>query len=133
MSSDYKDNRTRKNSQLSSFRLAVIGIFTAVKQERNMRIHVIFSILVLLFAFSFSLSKIEWICILFSIGMVISMELLNTAIERVVDLTTSEFHPLAKEAKDIAAGAVFVSAIVSVVVGCIILVPKLVEALYIWI
>ncbi|HWJ80521.1 MAG TPA: diacylglycerol kinase family protein [Niallia sp.] len=127
MSLDYKDKRTQKNSQLSSFRLAFFGIFTAVKHERNMRNHLGIGILVFLFGFLFDLSKLEWVCIVFCIGIVISMELLNTAIERVVDLVTKEFHPLAKEAKDIAAGAVLVSALLSIVVGLIIFIPKIMD------
>lgn len=67
--------------------------------------------------------------IAFCIGLVISLELINTAIERVVDLVTSEYHPLAKEAKDIAAGAVFVAAILSIVIGGIIFIPKIWSAI----
>lgn len=130
MSLDYKDKRTQKNSQLSSFRLAMLGIITAIKQERNMRIHVCFSIVVLIFSLLFDLTKIEWLLIVFCVGFVISMELINTAIERVVDLITSEFHPLAKEAKDIAAGAVFVSAIIAFVIGSSIFIPKILNLIF---
>ncbi|WP_312093230.1 diacylglycerol kinase family protein [Niallia sp.] len=129
MSSDYKDKRIRKNSQLSSFRLAILGILTAIKQERNVKIHLVISILVIVLGILNNLSKYEWMFIAFCIGLVICLELVNTAIERVVDLVTGEYHPLAKEAKDIAAGAVFVAAILSVVIGGIIFIPKIMEAI----
>jgi len=129
MNSDYKDKRIRKNSQLSSFRLAISGILTAIKQERNVKIHLVISILVIVLGIINDLSKQEWLFIAFCIGLVISLELVNTAIERVVDLVTDKYHPLAKEAKDIAAGAVFVAAILSVIVGGIIFIPKIVEAI----
>ena len=129
MSSDYKDKRIRKNSQLSSFRLAILGILTAIKQERNVKIHLVITILVIVLGLLNDLSKQEWMLIAFCIGLVISLELINTAIERVVDLVTSEYHPLAKEAKDIAAGAVFVAAILSIVIGGIIFIPKIWSAI----
>jgi undecaprenol kinase len=129
MNSDYKDKRIRKNSQLSSFRLAILGILTAIKQERNVKIHLVISILVIILGILNDLSKQEWMFITFCIGLVITLELVNTAVERVVDLVTREYHPLAKEAKDIAAGAVFVAAILSVVIGGIIFIPKIVEAI----
>ena len=129
MSSDYKDKRIRKNSQLSSFRLAILGILTAIKQERNVKIHLVITILVIVLGLLNDLSKQEWMLIAFCIGLVISLELINTAIERVVDLVTSEYHPLAKEAKDIAAGAVFIAAILSIVIGGIIFIPKIWSAI----
>lgn len=129
MNSDYKDKRIRKNSQLSSFRLAISGILTAIKQERNVKIHLVISIFVIVLGIINDLSKQEWLFIAFCIGLVISLELINTAIERVVDLVTDKYHPLAKEAKDIAAGAVFVAVILSVIVGGIIFIPKIVEAI----
>lgn len=125
MSSDYRDKRTSKNSQLSSFRLAILGIIMATNKERNLKIHVVISFLVILFGLYFDISKIEWMFIIFAIGFVIAMELMNTAIERVVDLVTKDFHPLAKQAKDIAAGAVFVSAVISAIIGLLIFVPYL--------
>lgn len=129
MSSDYKDKRIRKNSQLSSFRLAILGILTAIKQERNVKIHLVITILVIVLGLLNDLAKQEWMFIAVCIGLVISLELINTAIERVVDLVTSEYHPLAKEAKDIAAGAVFVAAILSIVIGGIIFIPKIWSAI----
>ncbi|MBT2656701.1 diacylglycerol kinase family protein [Bacillus sp. ISL-18] len=119
---DSHDKRERFIS-LSSFSFAIAGILTAIQKERNMRFHLISSILVLGLSFYFSISKIEWLLILFTIGGMFALELMNTAIERVVDLATAEYHPLAKQAKDIAAGAVFVYAVLAVIVGIIIYLP----------
>jgi undecaprenol kinase len=110
-----------------SFPFAIQGILSAWKQEINLRVHALVAVLVILIGFLLSLSAIEWIVILLTIGGMLSLELLNTAVERVVDLVTIDYHPLAKQAKDTAAGAVLVYAIVSVIVGIVIFLPKLVK------
>lgn len=122
MSMDYQDNR-KKFPLIHSFSFAIAGILSALRMERNMRIHFLSSIMVILLSFYFSITKMEWLFILFAIGGIFALELINTAIERVVDLVTSEYHPLAKQAKDLAAGAVFVYAILSVVIGIMIFWP----------
>lgn len=91
-----------------------------------MRIHIIISVFVLAAAIFFSLSLTEWLFILLAIGGMLVLEMLNSAIERVVDLVTNQFHPLAKQAKDIAAGAVLIYAILSVIIGIIIFIPKII-------
>lgn len=106
-----------------TFVYAIEGIVTALKQERNMRFHAISAVIVIAFGLFFSITKIEWLFILVSIGGMFSLELLNTAIERVVDLVTNEYKPLAKQAKDIAAGAVFIFAIITLVIGIVIFSP----------
>ncbi|WP_192894759.1 diacylglycerol kinase [Neobacillus notoginsengisoli] len=110
---------------IKSFGYAIAGIAVAVKTERNLKIHLVFATIAIGFSFFFSISKTEWLFILFLIGGMISLELLNTAIERAVNLVTEEVHPLAKQAKDIAAGAVFIFACLSVVTGLIIFLPRL--------
>jgi undecaprenol kinase len=112
-----------------SFIYAFQGLLSAVKVETNLKIHLFMTVIVLLVSVWLSLSTIEWLFILFAIGGVIAFELLNTAIERVVDLVTEEYHPLAKQAKDIAAGAVLVYAFLSVVIGLFIFLPKLLKLL----
>ncbi|HJV17581.1 MAG TPA: diacylglycerol kinase family protein [Bacillales bacterium] len=113
-----------------SFSFAIAGIQNAILNERNIRIHLFISALVIFFSISFSITKVEWLFVLIAIGGMISLELINTAIERLVDLVTLEFHPLAKQAKDLAAGAVFIYAIFSVIVGIIIFAPKLYKAFF---
>jgi len=90
-----------------------------------MKIHCLVASIVIILGGFYGLSAIEWMFISFAIGGVLALELLNTAIERVVDLVTEELHPLAKQAKDIAAGAVLIYAILSVVIGSIIFFPKI--------
>lgn len=126
MSSDYKDKLNLKSPGLfRSFQHAIRGIQAAILSERNMKIHLIVAAIVIGISFFFKLSVGEWLFVLFAIGGVIALELINTAIERVVDLVTDEYHLLAKEAKDMAAGAVMVYATLSVIVGLVIFLPKI--------
>lgn len=113
-------NHKKKITLLSSFYYAISGIVSAIKSERNVRIHLTLSVLVIFLGWVFSLTRIEWVIVVLVIGGMLSLELVNSAIERVVDLVTEDYHPLAKQAKDIAAGAVFLFAVTSVVVGIII-------------
>jgi undecaprenol kinase len=119
------DSRDKKYPLISSFKFAFAGIKKAIFEERNMRIHLSISILVIFAGVWFSISAIEWILILFAIGGMLALEMLNSAIERVVDLAAKEIHPLAKAAKDMAAGAVLIYAIMSVIIGLIIFLPKI--------
>lgn len=109
---------------IKSFGYAFTGIFSTIKNERNMRIHLsllTYMLCFLIFGKWFVLSKTQWCIILICSSIVISGELINTAIENTVDLCTEQFSPFAKKAKDAASGAVLVSAIFSVIVGIIIL------------
>lgn len=126
MNMDSLDKPKRKKIW-HTFAYAIEGIVTALKQERNMRFHAISAVIVIAFGLFFSITKIEWLFILVSIGGMFSLELLNTAIERVVDLVTNEYKPLAKQAKDIAAGAVFIFAIITLVIGIVIFLPYFLE------
>ena len=110
---------------IKSFKYAFEGIFTGIKEEHNMKIHISIMILVIVFGIMLKISKIEWIICIALFGLVISMELINTAIENTVDLITKENNQQAKIAKDVAAGAVLVSAIVSSVIGLMIFIPKI--------
>ncbi len=108
---------------IKSFGYAFVGIVTATKQQ-NMRIHLISAIVVIVAALLTGISTIEWIVLIIVMALVIGMEMVNTAIEAIVDLVTPHYHPLAKVAKDVAAGAVLIFAIASVIIGCIIFIPK---------
>ena len=110
---------------INSFKYAIEGIFTALKEEKNMKIHFIIMILVIILGIILKISRIEWIICIILFGFVISLELVNTAIENTVDLITQEKHPKAKIAKDVSAGAVLIAAITAVVVGLIIFAPKI--------
>lgn len=106
-----------------SFSYAFTGIWTVLKEERNMRFHLASSIIVLGASYYFSITRLEWLIIIFAIGGMFSLEMINSAIERAVDLVTVKEHPLAKHAKDMAAGAVLIYAIISVVIGAAIFLP----------
>lgn len=108
---------------VKSFYFAFSGIFQAFT-EQNMRIHGIAAVTVVICGYFTGLSKIEWLILLLIIALVMAAEMFNTAIENVVDLASPDFHPLAKKAKDVAAGAVLILAIASVVIGLIIFLPK---------
>ncbi|RDU35415.1 diacylglycerol kinase family protein [Neobacillus piezotolerans] len=110
---------------LKSFVYALSGIGSAIKRERNLQIHIFAGTVAIGLSILFSISKMEWLFILLAIAGMLSLELLNTAVERVVDLVTEEFHPIAKQAKDIAAGAVLVYACLSLLIGAIIFLPKI--------
>jgi undecaprenol kinase len=107
------------------FAVAFAGIWHALKQERNMRVHAISSAAVIAAGAYFSLSQSEWLFIILAIGGMFALELINTSIERAVDLSTEEWHPLAKQAKDTAAGAVLVFSFASAAIGAIIFLPKI--------
>ena len=112
------------NRFLRSFKYAAQGIASAVKREQNIRFHLIAGLIVIAAAFFTGLSDTEWLIVIVLIGGMIALELVNSAIERVVDLASPDIHPLAKEAKDIAAGAVLVFAAASAIIGLLIFLPK---------
>ena len=117
----------KKNPLTKCFGYAFEGIWTGIQKERNMKIHCLAVIAVTLAGTLFHITAAEWCICLLLFARVVSLELVNTAVEAVVDLVTEEKKPLAKIAKDTAAGAVLFSAIVSVIIGCIIFVPYLLE------
>ena len=130
---DSQDNKRKwKNRDLlSSLDFALTGIFTAFQEERNMRKHAVTSLLVVLAGFVFQVSKIEWLFLLLSFFLVIAFEILNSAIENVVDLASHyHFSMLAKKAKDMAAGAVLVVSLFAAVTGLIIFIPRIWDLLF---
>lgn len=110
--------------RIKSFGYAGRGIRVVFRSEPNMRIHIVVGLLVLICGFIFKISIIEWILCLLCFGLVLGAEMMNTAIENVVDLVSPNHHILAGKAKDIAAGAVLICAIISVIIGLLIFVPK---------
>ncbi len=102
-------------------------IITFFNREQNLLIHIIATIVVTIFGIYFNLTLYEWILIYFAVGLVISSELLNSAIELAVDIFTSEFNSLAMVAKDTAAAAVVISALVAVGIGMYVFFPKIIS------
>lgn len=117
-----------KNKKLiNSFKYAFKGIVSSIKSERNMKIHFTMMILAIIAGILLNISMWEWITCFILFGLVISLEMVNTAIEIVVDIVSPKYNFQAGRAKDIAAGAVLVNAIVAVIVGLLIFLPKIIE------
>lgn len=114
----------KKKPLYKSFQYAIEGIGMGIRKERNMKIHCAAVIGVIAAGILFHISAVEWCLCLILCGLVLSLELVNTALESVVDLVTDEWKPLAKTAKDTAAGAVLIAAVAAVIVGGIIFFPK---------
>lgn len=110
---------------IHAFDCAGAGLKYALQHERNLRIHLVFAVIVVIFGFFFQLSANEWAILILLFGVVMSTEIINTAIETTVDLVTTDIHPLAKIAKDAAAAAVLVTAFSAVIIGLIIFLPKI--------
>ena len=111
--------------RIQSFGYALSGIKTVFTSETNMKIHLVITTGVIICGFIFKINVTEWSLCLLCMALVIGGEMLNTAIENIVNLASPEFHPLAGKAKDIAAGAVLICAIISVIVGSLIFLPKI--------
>ena len=123
MISDFFRGRAR------AFVYAWAGIMNLWRKEKNARVHLFFTIAVIIAGFVFRIAALEWVVLVSTITAVWSAETMNAAIERNVDLVTAEKKPLAKEAKDLAAGAVLLLAAGSVVIGLIIFLPKIIALL----
>ena len=105
---------------------ALDGIEYTINHERNIKIQILAGICASILGFLLNISIVEWAIIVMVIGMVLALELINTAIERCVDLVTKDYHDLAKAAKDAAAGAVLIMSLFSVIVGIVIFLPKII-------
>lgn len=107
------------------FKNAFRGLYVFAKTTRHLFIHIICAVVAVALGFYFKVSNLEWIALVFAIGFVFVTEILNTAIEIDIDLTSPEYHPYARDTKDVAAAAVLLSAFVSLIVGLIIFLPKI--------
>ncbi len=119
-----------KKRLINSFKYAWEGFKTTFIREQNMTIHVFVATMVFILGLFLELSIEEWMLLILISGLVMATELINTSIEAVVDLVEPKTHPLAKIAKDTAAAAVLVFAVVSVIMGIMILGPKIVSLLW---
>lgn len=115
--------------QLKSFTFAWKGILTCAGHEQNITFHLIAAVVVVAAGFLFGISHTEWMVVMLCIGTVIAAELFNSAIERLVDLVSPEWQKIAGEVKDIAAGAVLVTAIAAAIVGLIVFLPYVIALL----
>ena len=133
---DLQDNNNNKRKWknrdvISSLEFALTGIFTAFKEEKNMRSHVLSALTAIIAGLIFRISATEWLFLLLSIFLVIAFEIMNSAVENVVDLASDyHFSMRAKNAKDMAAGAVLVVSGFAVITGLIIFLPKLWDIIF---
>lgn len=133
---DLQDNKNYKRKWknrdvISSLEFALTGIFTAFKEEKNMRSHVLSAVAAIIAGLIFRISATEWLFLLLSIFLVIAFEIMNSAVENVVDLASDyHFSMRAKNAKDMAAGAVLVVSGFAVITGLIIFLPKLWDIIF---
>jgi undecaprenol kinase len=115
--------RMSQHGLLRSVRFAADGFRHALQTQRNFRIQLACAVMAIGAGAVFQIGHMEWIIVVAMIGLVLSLELINTALEAVVDMITSDYHPLAKVAKDASAAAVLIASILSVVVAGIIFTP----------
>jgi diacylglycerol kinase (ATP) len=117
--------RLRPPSLVESFNYAFEGIIHVLRTQRNMRIHFLFAFVVLIAALVTGVSKFELVALLIAIAFVLIAEMLNTALEGAIDVATTSFDPMAKLAKDIAAGAVLIATVTAVAVGYLVFADRL--------
>jgi undecaprenol kinase/diacylglycerol kinase (ATP) len=115
----------KRQNIFQSFHHAFTGILRTVRSERNMKIHMVAALAALFLAWRLGLDVPEKLLVILTVAGVLCLELVNTAIESIVDLISPEIHPLAKAAKDAAAGAVLVMAMAAAVIGYILFFDKL--------
>ena len=120
-------NKFSLKSRLGSFRFAVNGLLLLLKNEHNSRIHILATIIAIIMGIIMKLDHYEWSLLIIVIGAVFLTELLNSSIESLADLIDPEFNELIMRAKDYSAAAVLISAIVAIVVGGLIFIPKFLD------
>jgi diacylglycerol kinase (ATP) len=112
-------------ARLKSFVYAFEGVMLFIRFEAQATIHLIAIVAVLGAGYWFKISSMEWIAVVFAIGIVISAEMLNTAIEKLTDMVSPQINPQAKIVKDLAAGAVLIASLTAFSIGLIIFLPKI--------
>jgi diacylglycerol kinase len=122
-----KEKRFSLVKRAESFTHAGRGLWVFFKYTHNAWIHLIVFVCVFVLGIYFNITKVEWMMIVFATGFVFVSEAFNTAIEIDIDLTSPNYHPYARDTKDVAAGAVLISAIMAVIIGLIIFLPYLIK------
>ena len=125
MDTEQEKKAWREVRYTKKFSNAFRGMHVFMKTTRDLPVFALAIAAVVFLGFYFHVSNPEWIALVFSMGFVIVSELFNTAIEIDIDLTSPQYHPYARDTKDVAAGAVLLSALTAVVVGLIVFLPKI--------
>ncbi len=126
MASREKNKKFSVKRFLNSFRFSWDGLKYAYKYEQSMTIHLVCTIFVIILGIWLKISALEWAICILGLGIIMAIELLNTAVEAVVDLASPEIHPLAKIAKDTASASVGVFSFITILVDCFIFIPKII-------
>jgi diacylglycerol kinase len=120
---------SKTHSTFSSFSYAFSGIRLALKNEPNIRVHFVVAILVAVVAYFLKFSRLEWIVLAFTVAFVLILELINTTLEEIVDMVSPGVRQRARVAKDVSAAAVLISALLAVVIGGFLFLPKILPLL----
>lgn len=116
-------------ARIKSFGYAIKGVTFFFSSQPNAKIHLIAALLAIGLSYALKISSLEWVGIILSIGAVLTTEAINTALEELVNFVSPEYHKQAGIVKDIAAGAVLITAFMALVIGCIVFLPKIVSLL----
>jgi diacylglycerol kinase len=122
-----KQQRFSISKRLQSFKYALNGLKILIKEEHNARIHLFATICVIIAGVFFNISMNEWIGVIFSIGLVFSLEIINSSIENIADFISPEKHEMIGRIKDLSASGVLIGAITALIIGLIIFIPKILE------
>lgn len=121
-----EDERLKNKNFIDAWKKAFGGIWYAIKTQRNIKVQLCIAVVVIICAIYFKLNITECMFLTFATMLVIITEMVNTAIEEAVNLTTDKFHPIAKIAKDVAAGAVVLAALNAVIIAIFIFISKII-------
>ena len=124
-----KEEKFSVAKRLKSFKYAFNGLRVLIKEEHNAWIHLFATVCVVVAGILFKISPMEWVAVVFAIGLVFSFEIINTSVENIADFICPERDDRIKRIKDLAAAAVLVSAITAAVIGLIVFIPKIMELL----
>ncbi|WP_246031536.1 diacylglycerol kinase family protein [Salibacterium salarium] len=113
-----------------SFKYASHGLRYVFLEEQNIRLHLLAAVIAIVMAFVFSIPLVHWMILIMVIGGIFALEIVNTALERLVDLISDEYHPLAKLAKDISAASVFVYSIAAIIIGVLLFYHPIISLLF---
>lgn len=120
-----KPQKFSLTNRIKSFKHAFNGLAVLFKEEHNARIHLVAAVVVTMAGFYFEITAMEWVTLVLTMGVVISMEIINSSIENLCDFVSPNKHDLIKKVKDLAAAAVLVSAFSALIIGLIIFFPKI--------
>ncbi len=120
-----QQNKFSIKNRIRSFSYAFNGLKILLKEEHNARIHLIIAVLAIFMGFFFHISRMEWIAIIFAVGFVFALEIVNSSIEKLADRVSPDYSEQIKKVKDLSASAVLIAAISALGVGLLIFVPRL--------